>query len=155
MPVAHAHQVRIHEISRVERAIDTVNGQLSVDLIVKVEGEDRLLRNCNSTLGPSWSMGLLADPRSVGPAVFLGSPPTHHFPPEAGKRIAAQRRHNEDVAVQMLPRSGSVWCRQQVRMTYAVSPSVMRSNLRDHVRAACHRYTSWWPAEKCRGLRCQ
>ena len=29
------------------------------------------------TLGPSWSVRLLAAPRSVGPAVFLGSPPTH------------------------------------------------------------------------------
>ena len=39
MPVAGAHQVRVHEISCVVCAIDTVNGQLSVDLIAKVEGE--------------------------------------------------------------------------------------------------------------------
>ena len=29
------------------------------------------------TFGPSWSVRHLAAPRSVGPAVFLGSPPTH------------------------------------------------------------------------------
>ena len=34
--------------------------------------------NPQRTFGPSWSVRLLAAPRSVGPAVFLGSPPTHH-----------------------------------------------------------------------------
>ena len=43
MPVADAHQVRIHEISCVVRAVDTVDGQLSVDLIVKVVGESKNL----------------------------------------------------------------------------------------------------------------
>ena len=28
------------------------------------------------TLGPSWSVRLLAAPRSVGPAVYSGTPPT-------------------------------------------------------------------------------
>ena len=40
LPVAGAQQVRIHEDSCVMHAIVTTNGQLSVDLIVKVEGED-------------------------------------------------------------------------------------------------------------------
>ena len=34
-----------------------------------------LTANPQHTLGPSWSMRLLPAPRSVGPAVFLGSPP--------------------------------------------------------------------------------
>ena len=36
----------------------------------------RLTANPQHTLGPSWSVRLLAAPHSVGPAVFLGSPPT-------------------------------------------------------------------------------
>ena len=31
------------------RAVDTVNGQLSVDLIVKVEGEDKILARIRRT----------------------------------------------------------------------------------------------------------
>ena len=37
-----------------------------------------LTANPQHMLGPSWSVRLLAAPRSVGPAVFLGSPPTHN-----------------------------------------------------------------------------
>ena len=36
-----------------------------------------LTANPQHMLGPSWSVRLLAAPHSVGPAVFLGSPPTH------------------------------------------------------------------------------
>ena len=36
--------------------------------------------NPQHTFGPSWSVRLLAAPRSMGPAVFLGSPPTHNTP---------------------------------------------------------------------------
>ena len=36
--------------------------------------------NPQHIFGPSWSVRLLAAPRSMGPAVFLGSPPTHNNP---------------------------------------------------------------------------
>ena len=41
--VPGALQVHVHEDFRAVRAIDTTKCQLSVDLIVKVEGEDGLL----------------------------------------------------------------------------------------------------------------
>ena len=37
-----------------------------------------LTANPQYTFGPSWSVRLLAAPRSMGPAVFTGSPPTHN-----------------------------------------------------------------------------
>ena len=37
----------------------------------------RAHRQPQHTFGPSWSVRLPAAPRSVGPAVFMGSPPTH------------------------------------------------------------------------------
>ena len=43
-----------------------------------------LAANPNTHFGPSWSVRHLAASRSVGPAVFLGSPPTrntHLIPP--------------------------------------------------------------------------
>ena len=43
-----------------------------------------LTANPQHTFGPSWSVRLLVAPRSMGPAVFLGSPPnlnTHLVPP--------------------------------------------------------------------------
>ena len=43
-------------------------------------GSPRLSANLQHTLGPCWSLRLLAAPHSVGTAVFLGLPPTHLFP---------------------------------------------------------------------------
>ena len=42
MSIAGALQVRVREVSRVVRAVDITDGQLSIDLISKVEGEDGL-----------------------------------------------------------------------------------------------------------------
>ena len=58
MPVAGAHQVRVPEILRVVRAVDTVNGQLFVDLIVKVEGEAASTRTDTGVLTQSTEMEL-------------------------------------------------------------------------------------------------
>ena len=62
---ARPRATRVHEISRAMRAIDTTNGQLSVDSIVMVEGADRLLTSnhrtwkCNSN---AWSLPECAAP---------------------------------------------------------------------------------------------
>ena len=39
-----------------------------------------LTANPQHTFGPSWSVRRMAAPRSMGPVVFLGSPPTHYTP---------------------------------------------------------------------------
>ena len=53
LPVAGALQVRGHQISSVVRAVDTTNGQLSTDLIAKVESEDGLRASIHQTF--HWS----------------------------------------------------------------------------------------------------
>ena len=50
MPVAGAHQVRIHEISCVVRASGTSNSELSVDLNVTVVGESEILTHIHRTV---------------------------------------------------------------------------------------------------------
>ena len=51
-------------------------------------------RNPQHIFGPSWSVRLLAAPRSMGPAVFLGSPrnPQHIFGPSRSVRLLAAPR---------------------------------------------------------------
>ena len=73
------------ESPRVVRAIDTFNGQLSVDLLATVEDEERLpTRIHRKTLTlhlNDWSLLQCAAPGrsySVGPAVFFGFPRTRH-----------------------------------------------------------------------------
>ena len=49
--------------------------------------------NPQHTFGPSWSVRRMPAPRSVGPAVFLGSPPTdypHKLPQYSAKGITTQ-----------------------------------------------------------------
>ena len=74
----------VRGVPRVVCAIDTVNGQLSVDLLATVEGEERLPtrihRNPELQLN-DWSLLQCAAPgrcNSVGHAVFYGLPPTRH-----------------------------------------------------------------------------
>ena len=52
-----------------------------------------LTANPQRTFGPSWSVRLLAAPRSLGPAVFLGSPPTHQ---RNLRRSASQQRRRRE-----------------------------------------------------------
>ena len=52
-----------------------------------------LTANPQRIFGPSWSVRLLAAPRSVGPAVFPGSPPTHQG--NLRRSASQQRRRRE------------------------------------------------------------
>ena len=53
------------------------------------------LQNPQRTSGPSWSVRLLAAPRSMGPAVFLGSPPTHSFLKSVSTNCESHLQHND------------------------------------------------------------
>ena len=73
---------RIKEQQVTASAPDTPNVPLAGGLeghgTVDSGGFPGFTANPQHTCGPSWSVRLPATPRSVGPAVFLGSPPTHN-----------------------------------------------------------------------------
>ena len=86
MTVAGAHQVCVRGVPRVVRAIDTVNDQLSVDLLATDGTRNTTQRLVPPAVCGSWPL------HTVGPAVFLGSPPTRNallVPPAVCGSVAA------------------------------------------------------------------
>ena len=66
-------------------------------------------RNPQYSFGPSWSVRQLAAPRSMGPAVFLGSPPTHSTLKTAPTNCESHLRHNDlDTKMPTIHRSTQV-----------------------------------------------
>ena len=102
---ARPRATRVQEISRVMRAIDTANGQLSVDLIVKVEGADRLLTSdhrtwkCNSN---TWS---LLECAALGRSSQCGT----RGPLGLTAQLATQRKR---LMEQHFRAAEAFWCRQ-------------------------------------------
>ena len=68
-----------------------------------------LTANPQYSFGPSWSVRLMAAPRSVGPALFLGSPPTHSTLQTVPTNCESHLRHNDlDTKMPTIHRSTQV-----------------------------------------------
>ena len=99
--------------------------------------------NPQHTFGPSWSVRLLAAPRSVGPAVFPGSPPTHNTNCLNSRLNCCSIKHQlimcarKEIATQVLDpkcQRNTKLCVTTIQLVYKVIPNSPRCQHADALR---------------------